>query len=178
VKPCFAIARNFQLKDSLTDRLLVADGESWRSPTNDELDSLTPEASSRDEAACCSLMSLPAHMSARFWSMLNEEVADGTGNFDEFSEDLAEFLSFKGLSLPAETVCELLIQEAGGQVKTDDVWALINFGDEAVLLAWPRLRLRLGPAEGCLMPKGLVADVIPPQGEDMNVLFAVRLPPA
>ncbi len=178
MRPRFAIAPNFQCKGSWAERLLVAEGDGWRPPGKDELESLTPEGPSRDETGCCSVISIPLHLRDRFWSMLNDEVAEGTGNFDLFSEDLAEFLTFKRLSLPAETVCELLLQEPGGKVKTDDVWGLMNFGDESILLAWPQLRLRLGPGEGCLIANGLSPDVLPPQGEDLNVLFAIRQAPA
>jgi hypothetical protein len=178
VRPSFAIAPNFQCKGSWADRLLMAEGEGWRSPNKDELDSLTPEGPSRDESTCCSLISIPVHLRERFWSMLNDEVAEGTGNFDLFSEDLAEFLTFKGLSPPPELVCELLVQEVNGKVDTGDVWALMNFGDDPFMIAWPGLRLRLEPGDGCLLAMGIPSDVIAPQAEEPNVLLAIRRPAA
>ena len=75
-------------------------------------------------------------------------------------------------------MCELLVQDAAGTVKTDDVWALINFGEEPVLLAWPQLHLRLVPGEGCRMNAGLPPDVVPPPKDELNVLLAIRLGPA
>ena len=74
-------------------------------PDADEAPAATPPA------AC--LFPVPAHMRNRFWAMLNEEAAEGTGDFDEFSEDLANFLTFKELPPPKDSVCELLIQESG-----------------------------------------------------------------
>jgi hypothetical protein len=116
-------------------------------------------------------------MRTRFWAMLNEEAAAGTGDFDEFSDGLAEFLTFKELPPPQDSVCELLVQAPGGTVKTGDVWALINFGEEPVLLAWPQLRLRLVPGEGCRMAAGLPPDVVPPAEDELNALIAIRLGP-
>ena len=173
MKPSFAIAPNFQCKGSWTDRLLVAEGDGWRAPHDDELVGLTREKPPEDAAACFCLFSVPVHMRTRFWAMLNEEASAGTGDFDEFSEGLVQFLVFKELPPPKESVCELLVQDAGGQVKTDDVWALINFGEEPILLAWPRLHLRLVSGEGCRMAAGLPPDVVPPAKDELNVLLAI-----
>ena len=102
----------------------------------------------------------------------------GTGDFDEFSEDLANFLTFKELPPPKDSVSELLIQSPDGKVETGDVWALINFGEEPVLRTWPQLQLRLGPSEGCRMTAGLPPNVVPPPKDELNVLLAIRLGPA
>ena len=114
-------------------------------------------------------------MRTRFWAMLNEEASAGTGDFDEFSDDLAQFLTFKELPPPKNSVCELLVQDAHGKVRTGDVWALINFGQEPILLAWPQLHFRLVPGEGCRMTVGLPPDVVPPRKDELNVLLAIRL---
>lgn len=174
VKPLFTIARGFQAKGSWTDRLLVAEGDDWHSPRNEELDCLTLKSPAENDAAC-SLFSIPAHMGRRFWSMLNEEVAEGAGDFVSFSDDLARFLSFKDLSPPKESVCELLVQSPGGRVKTADVWALINFGEESVVLAWPELRLQLSPGEGCRMTAGFPPEIMPPQTDELNALLVIRV---
>src|SRR5215831_6863581 len=107
------------------DRLLLAEGGAWRAPHDDELASLTLQQRFGNGAACVCLFSIPAHMRTRFWEMLNEEVAAGRGDFVKFSDDLARFLTFKELPPPKASVCELLVQDATGKVKTDDVWALI-----------------------------------------------------
>lgn len=177
MKTSFAIAANFQCKGSWMERLLVSEDGAWRAPRDDELVSLTLQKPSEDETACSFLFSVPEHMRTRFWEMLNKEVASGTGDFVKFSDDLARFLTFKELPPPKPSVCELLIQGASGKVKTDDVWALINFGEEPVLLAWPQLRLRLVPGEGCRVTVACPPDVVPPKDE-LNVLLAIRLSPA
>ena len=62
-------------------------------------------------------------------------------------------------------------------METGDVWALINFGDEPVLLAWPQTRLKLSPGEGCRLTAGLPPDVEPPPQDELNVLLAIRKEP-
>lgn len=170
----FAVAANFHCKGSWTDRLRLAEGEGWRAPNDDELAGLTgvpPE----DGGACSYLFSIPMYMRHRFWAMLDEEAAEGTGDFVGFSDDLAAFLAFKGLPPPTDAVCELLLQDTGGKVATDDVWALANFGDDPVLLAWPGLQLRLHPGEALKIAAGHPPDVVAPQDDDVNVLLAIRL---
>lgn len=178
MKASFAVAPNFQCKGSWADRLLVADGDGWRAPDDNELASLTlsaaPDTQPGDDAAGSCLFTVPVHMQTRFWAMLDEEATQGSGDFVYFSDDLAEFLTFKELPPPKESVCELLLQDAGGEVSTDDVWALVNFGEEPVVLAWPQLQLRLDPGEGLRPASGSPAHVVPPAKDELNVLFAIR----
>ena len=160
------------------DRLLLAEGDGWRAPRDDELASFTSAQPSEDDTARSFIFSIPAHMRTRFWTMLDEEAATGTGDFVEFSDDLAQFLTFKNLSPPNDSIWELLVQDASGKVSTDDVWALINFGEEPLLLAWPQLQLRLVPGEGCRMTAGLPPDVVPPAKDELSVFIAIRQRPA
>ena len=95
------------------------------------------------------LFAIPAHMRARFWDMLGEQAAEGTGDFITFAADLRQFLVFKELPPPADATFDLLVQDAGGAVDPAGLWALVNFSDEPLLLDWPGVRLRLGPGEGC-----------------------------
>jgi hypothetical protein len=173
VKASFAIAPNFQCKGSWADRLLVAEGNGWRAPAEGELASLTEQPPEDGTTRAC-LFAVPVHMRTRFWAMLDEEAAEGSGDFVDFSDALAEFLTFKELPPPKDAVCELLIQDAAGKVTTGDVWALVNFGEEPVLLAWPELRLRLGPGEGLQKTLGMAPDVMPPANDELNVLVAIR----
>lgn len=177
MKPLFAIAPNFQCKGSWTDRLLLAEGEGWRAPHDDEVVSLTVKEPSADGASS-SMFSIPVHMSTRFWAMLQDEAEAGEGDFVAFSDDLANFLTFKNLPPPHDSVCELLIQEAGGSLSTSDVWALINVGEEPVMLAWPGLQLRLIPGEGCRLAEDLPPAIVPPAQDELNVVFAIRLAPS
>lgn len=179
MKASFAIAPNFQCKGSWADRLLVAEGDAWRAPDDSELAGLTLSAPqdmpSGDGTACACLFTVPMHLRARFWAMLDEEAAEGSGDFVNFSDDLAEFLTFKDLPPPNDAICELLLQDVGGKVATDDVWALVNFGEDPVLLAWPELQVRLNPGEGLRVASGNPPDVVPPVNDDVNVLLAIRL---
>lgn len=174
MKPLFTIAPNFQCKGSWADRLLVAEGDGWRAPHDDEVVSLTVKEPSEDGAVSACLFTIPAHMSTRFWAMLQDEAEAGEGDFVAFSDDLANFLTFKDMPPPNDSVCELLIQDASGNLSTTDVWALINVGEEPVLLAWPQLQLRLVPGEGCRLAAGLPPNILQPAKDELNVLFAIR----
>ncbi|MFN3350706.1 hypothetical protein, partial [Pseudorhodoplanes sp.] len=147
MKASFAVAQNFQCKGSWANRLLIAEGDGWRAPDENEVSGLTRSAllddSLGDDATRALLFAVPAHMRARFWAMLDEEASEGRGDFDVFSDDLADFLTFKEMSPPADAVCELVIQDQTGKVATHDLWGLVNFGEEPVMLGWPQLQLRL-----------------------------------
>lgn len=174
MKASFSIAPNFQCKGSWKDRLLVAEGSGWRVPHDDELAGMTlTYPAGGDDASSC-LFTVPAHLRTRFWAMLDDEAAEGAGDFVLFAEDLAGFLAFKDLPPPKDSVSELLIQDTAGKVETGDVWALINFGDEPVVLTWPQARLKLSPGEGCRLIAGLPPDVEPPPKDELNVLLAIR----
>ncbi len=170
----FTVAPNFQCKGSWAERLLVGAGDAWRAPDDNELASLTPNTPAADGAGCACLFSVPTHMRHRFWAMLDDEAKAGSGDFEYFSDDLAQFLTFKALPPPADAVYELLVQDVGGKVMTDDAWALVNFGEDPVLLAWPGLQLRLNPGEGLQIAPGSPPEVLPPANDELNVLVAIR----
>jgi hypothetical protein len=171
MRPTFAIAPNFQSGGGWTDRLLVAEGDRWRAPRADELAALLAETPRADGAAC--LFVIPGHLRAKFWTILSEEAAEGTGDFVAFADELRQFLAFKELPPPADAVFELLVQDADGEVDTGRLWSLVNFGDEPLLLAWPGVRLRLDPGEGCRLSAGFPPGVVPP-AEEPTVLLAIR----
>jgi hypothetical protein len=175
MRPTFAIAANFQMSGGWTDRLLVAEGGGWRAPRADELAALVAETPRADGAAC--LFVVPGHLRAKFWSMLSEEAAEGTGDFIGFANEMRQFLAFKELPPPANAVFELLVQDVGGEVDTARLWSLINFGDEPLLLAWPGIRLWLDPGGGCRLNAGPPPVVVPPT-EEPNVVLAIRTGPA
>lgn len=171
MRPTFAIARDFHFGGGWGDRLLVAEGDGWRAPHEEEIATLMAQVPDADRAAL--LFVTPAHLRASFWAMLSEQAAEGTGDFVTFSDDMRQFLAFKELSPPADAVFELLVQDAGGEVDAAGLWALINFGDDPVLLAWPGVRLRLSLGEGCRIDADLPPGVVPP-AEEPNVLVAIR----
>ena len=175
MRPAFAIASNFHVSGGWLDRVLVAPNEGWRAPREDELAALVAEAPRTDGAAL--LFAIPAHMRARFWTMLSEQAAEGTGDFIAFAADMRQFLVFKELPPPADAVFELLAQDAGGKVNAAGLWALVNFGDEPLHLDWPGVRLRLGPGEGCRIDPSCPPGVVPP-AEEPNVMVAIRHGPA
>jgi hypothetical protein len=171
MKAAFAIAANFHLGGGWLDRLLVAGNEGWRAPREDELAALVAEPPRPDVAAL--LFAVPAHMRARLWDMLGEEAAEGTGDFVTFAADLGQFLAFKELPPPADATFDLLVQDVGGAVDPAHLWALVNFGDEPILLDWADVRLRLGSGEGCRIDPGSPPGVVPP-AEEPSVMVAIR----
>lgn len=174
----FRVAPNFQCKGSWAERLLVGAGDAWRAPDDNELASLTLNTPPAGGTVCSCLFSVPNHMRHRFWAMLDDEAKAGSGDFEYFSDDLAQFLAFKALPPPADAVYELLVQDAGGKVATADAWALVNFGEEPILLGWPELQLRLNPGEGVQPDPAAPPEVLPPVNDELNVLVAIRRAPA
>lgn len=167
----FAVAPNFHLENGWPDRLLVAETQGWRAPREDELAVLVAETP--DSEATAQLFVIPAHMRARFWDMLGEEAAEGSGDFVTFAADLRQFLAFKDLPPPADVTFDLLVQDAGGAVDPAGLWGLINFGDDPVLLEWPDVRLRLGSGEGCHIDPRTAPGVVPPT-EEPHVMVTIR----
>ena len=169
----FAVAPNFQCKGSWADRLLVAEGAGWRAPDAAELVSLTqtPEDAVAS-TACFPFRCICAAASGPCWTKKRPRAAATSSVFPTI---WPQFLTFKDLSPPKDSVCELLVQDAGGKVTTSDVWALINFGEDPLLLAWPGLQLRLNPGEGFQTAAGSPPEVVPPANDELNALVAIRL---
>jgi hypothetical protein len=172
MRPTFALAPNFQSGGGWTDRLLVAERDGWRAPREDELAGLVAPDPLAEGAVC--LFVMPGHLRAKFWAMLGEEAAEGTGDFIGFAEEVRQFLTFKELPPPADAVFELVVQDVGGEVKTAGLWSLVNFSDEPVLLAWPGVRLSLTPGAGCRLDFGFPPAVVPP-AEEPAALLAIRI---
>ena len=171
MRPTFAIAPNFQMTGGWQERLLLPEAAGWRGPLDAEVAAFAPQAA---DAQTNLMFTLPAHLRQRFWAMLSEQAAEGTGDFIAFADDMRQLLDFKMLKLPADAAFELVLQDPRGEVDGTGLWALANFGEEAVLLEWPGVRLRLAPGEGCRFA-GALPHIVPPEGEeDPNVLVAIR----
>jgi hypothetical protein len=175
MRPAFAVAANFHLDGGWLDRLLVSEGAGWRAPREAELAGLVAEAPRTDGVAF--LFVAPGHLRARFWTMLSQQAAEGSGDFIAFADDLRQLLVFKELPPPEDAMFELLVQDASGQVDATGLWALVNLGEEPVVLDWTDVRLRLSPGEGCRTPADLPPVIVPPT-EEPNVLVAIRSGPA
>ena len=175
MRPAFAIAPNFHLTGGWSDRLLVGGHEGWRTPHDGEVAALATQAPGTDPAAL--LFAIPAHMRNRFWDMLGEEAAEGTGDFVTFAADLRQFLVFKELPPPADAVFDLVVQDVGAAVDPAGLWGLVNFSDDPLLLEWQDVRLRLDAGEGCRVdatsPPSVVAHT-----EEPNVMVVIRAGPA
>jgi hypothetical protein len=171
MRPTFSFAPGFHFDGGWSDRLLVAEGDGWRAVHEDELPTVVAQAANGGGAVA--LFVLPAHLRQKFWDMLSAQAAEGTGDFLAFADEVREFLAFKELPPPGDAVFELVVQEAGGEVDATGLWALVNFGDDPLLLAWPGLRLRLGAGEGCRFDASLAPAVLPPDDEP-NAIVVIR----
>jgi hypothetical protein len=172
--PRLTVAPHFHLAGTWAERLLVADDAGWRPAQDGELTQLLSEPKTREELAeCVCLFSLPAHLSKSFWSMLEQQATQGDGDFVNFAAEVARFLTFKLLAPPEGAAFELVLRMAGGAFDGAGLWGVINLSDEPAFVAWPELRLRLGPGEGCRVPAGMAQDVLP-SGDEPAVLVVVR----
>jgi hypothetical protein len=168
-----AVAANFHLPGAAADRLLLADGTAWRMPTEAERAVLAPPTATPD-AATVLLFTLPGHLCASFWSMMEQSrTADG---FDAFAVEVSRFLSFKELPPPARAVFELVLHAAGGNFEPHGLWAIVNLSDDPVAIDTSGLRVRLGTGEGCRLPNDVAAEVTPADGDTPDVLLIVREP--
>jgi hypothetical protein len=169
------VAPNFHLPDAPGDRLLVADGAGWRSPSKGERSGTVPQSATPDElSGLVLLFALPGHLRSSFWVML-EQGGTGAG-FNAFASAVGRFLTFKQLPPPEGAVFELVLHGAGGKVEPRDLWAVVNLGDDPVVVGVAGLRVRLGPGEGSRFPEEVAAEAIPPEGEVPDVLLLVRRP--
>lgn len=170
-----AVAPNFYLPGAPSDRLLVADDAGWRLPSEGERTTIVPPGASREPLSDPVLLfKLPGHLRSSFWRMLEQ---GGTAEaFDAFSSDVGRFLVFKQLPPPEHAVFELVLNGAGGKVEPRGLWAVVNLGDDPIMVGLPGLRVRLGPGEGGRLPEEVAAEVIPPQGDTPDVLLLVCRP--
>jgi hypothetical protein len=160
------IAPNFHLAHAPEGRLLVADGAGWRPPSEGELSAM---GAGSDPLL---LFVLPEHLRSSFWGMVEQERLDE--DFDTFASEIGRFLAFKQLPPPERAVFELVLHGAGGKVEPRGLWAIVNLGDDPVVVGVKGLRVRLGAGEGSRLPEQLAAEVIPPQGDAPDILLLVR----
>lgn len=163
-----AVAPNFHLPDAPGGRLLVADGAGWRPSPEGEQSALVAPVEP------VLLFVLPGHLRSAFWAMLDQGGA--AAEFDAFALEVGRFLAFKQLPPPERAVFELALHGAGGKVEPGGLWAVVNLGDDPVVVGMPGLRLRLGAGEGCRLPEEVAAEVLAPEGETPDVLLLVRRP--
>jgi hypothetical protein len=163
-----AVAPNFHLPGAPAGRLLVADGASWRPLSEGEWPAPVPPGGS------VLLFALPGHLRESLWGVL--ERGGAAEDFDAFALEARRFLAFKELPPPEHAVFELVLHGAGGKVEPRGLWAVVNLGDEPVVVGLPGLRVRLAAGEGARLPKGVAAELVPPEGDAPDVLLLVRRP--
>jgi hypothetical protein len=72
----------------------------------------------------------------------------------------------------------LVLHGVGGKVESRGLWAVVNLGDDPVVVGVSGVRVRLGAGEGGRLPEEVAAEVIPPEGDAPDVLLLVRRPEA
>jgi hypothetical protein len=169
------VAPNFHLPDAPAGRLLVADGAGWRPLSEHERSALLSLSAAPDPLkARVLLFALPGHLRSSFWEML--EQGGAAAGFDACASEVGRFLAFKQLAPPEGAVFELVLHGAGGRVEPGGLWAVVNLGDDPVVVGVPGLRVRLGAGEGCQLPEEASADIVPPGGDAPDALLVVRRP--
>jgi hypothetical protein len=176
----FVVAPQFHLSADWSQRLLIGTGvqevegsfspqSSWRPPTADELGVLTSSAEELDDSLC--LFQLPAHLRSACWKLLEQSMdvlGDGRlPGLEVFAGQVAEFLAFKGLSMPQDARCELVVRDsqrnlpvglhcniapwASWPVAQEHLWPRlwggINLGDEKTSIVLINLSCRQLEAE-------------------------------
>jgi hypothetical protein len=172
-----AVAPDFHLPDAPFGRVLIADSAGWRPLCDNERSAIVPQRVALDPPNLnrqLLLFALPVHLRSAFWGMMEQGHADG--DFDAFASEVAQFLDFKQLPPPKGAVFELVLNGPGGMVEPRGLWAVINLGDDPVVMSLPRLRVCLRAGEGGRLPEEILAEVVPPESNAPDVLLLVRRP--
>jgi hypothetical protein len=205
----FAVAPNFHLDIDWPGRLSVGASVErtaggpvpcppWRPASAEEVTALVPDPTrpgAREELpGCLCLFVVPAHLRSAFWDLLvqaQEEGAISPTGFNAFAADVASFLAFKQLPVPAGAVFELVVSRPGKAALPADspLWSLINLGEDAASLvclnvavgdtAAPEslpVRLQLQPGEGVRVPAGTLLGSDGLQREQPEVWLLIRWP--
>jgi hypothetical protein len=169
-----SVAPRFHLAADWAGRLMAGAGVAeaggrffprspWRPLTADEITQLTagPEAGPEEDAEAGCLFGIPGHLRAAWWELLDRSVeagADALPGFEGFTRQVAEFLRFKRLDVPAGLRMEAVVTAAGRCSMRSDpetgapaglgpslapwaacaapedslprLWAVVNLGDE------------------------------------------------
>jgi hypothetical protein len=179
----------------------------WRLPSADELAVLLPDPTRPTARAelpgCLCLLVLPVHLRAAFWDLLARAPEPGAipaEDFSAFVAEIARFLAFKELPVPAGAVFDLVVTRPKPEtcLAPAGLWGLINLGEDAASVVflnvpagevpagdYPPVRLRLGPGEGVRVPAGILlgtgtsgtSGTDESERDQPDVLLLIRLPP-
>ena len=201
-----AVAPSFHLAGDWPERMSLGAGleqtatglvarPPWRLLSEDELAVLTPNPSMPCEELCncLCLFVVPVHLRSRFWDLLAQSQEHGevpSDGFGDFVADVAGFLAFKRMRLPAGAISELVLNRPGptAPLVASSLWGLINLGEDAASLVflnvpvhdipgpdYPPLRFQLAPGEGIQVPAGMLLGSVGPEREHSDVLLRIRL---
>jgi hypothetical protein len=191
------VAPRFHVQRDWSRRLAL--GAPWRPPTDGERAGLVREAALGEDGSCedVLLFGLPRHLLAQWHELLERAAASAVEvleGFDAFAERVGSFLAFKGLPVPADAACEVLVSAPGQESVSWDgadaparLWGGVNLGDEADAVVFanlphrdaPPVRLLLGPGEGFRLPeRGLLVRGCTVDRPEPSLLLLIRRAPA
>jgi hypothetical protein len=172
----------------------------WRPASADELVALVLDPTrpgAREELpGCLCLFVVPVHLRSGFWDLLAQARKDGEispDRFSAFAAEVARFLAFKQLPLPAGAVFDLVVTRPGPTTRlaTAALWGLINLGEDTASVVflnvpageipaadYPPVRLQLVPGEGVRVPAGILLGTDWFERDQPDVLLLIRLPGA
>jgi hypothetical protein len=148
----------------------------WRPLTADELPLLIlgPEHGPETDAEAGCLFQIPGHLRAAWWDLLDGSVDAGgaalTG-FEDFTRQVAEFLRFKRMDVPADLLMEAVVTAAGRCSMRSDPETGTPAGLGPSLAPWAAC----APPEGAALPR-LWAVVNLGDEDTRLVLIAVPIP--
>jgi hypothetical protein len=170
----------------------------WRPASADDLATLVLDPTrpgAREELpGCLCLFVVPVHLRSTFWDLLAQAQENGEislDGFGAFTAEVARFLAFKELPLPAGAVFELVLNRAGQppSLPASSLWGLINLGEDAAsvvvlnvpghdggCLDYPPVRFQFQPGEGARIPAGVLLGSDGLDREQPEVLLLIGLP--
>jgi hypothetical protein len=170
----------------------------WRPASAAELTALVLDPTrptAREELqACVCLFVVPMHLRSAFWDLLagaQERGAISSDEFSTFAAEVARFLAFKELPVPAGAEFDLVLNRPGqrASLAVSSLCGLINLGEDAasvVFLGVPAnegeasdhtaVRFRIQPGEGARIPAGVLLTSDHIEREQPDVLLLIRRP--
>lgn len=149
-----AKAPRFHDPSALSDRICINSGTieaegvflprpEWRAPTETELALLVadgPAAPENPTASHLCLFSIPEHLRSRWWTLAEGGLEQAEAWVPAFAREVASFLQFKGLPIPAGCAFDVVVTEAGQPATRADSASGERLGlgfDLAPTLPWP-----------------------------------------
>jgi hypothetical protein len=163
------VAPRFHLAADWANRLTMGAGVSqldgrffprgpWRPLTADEINLLIagPEPGPEQDAETGWLFQIPGHLRAAWWELLDRSVEapdPALPGFEGFTGQVAEFLRFKHMEVPASLQMEVVVTAAGRGSMRSDRETGVPAGLGPSLAPWAACTLPEGEGGGDVLPR-------------------------